>query len=306
MSVPIRTRRWRRKAYYPVRPSCPAKAVQSMKNEIAGPQVIKLALCDYPFVMDSWPFPSSRPRILGRGRLVQEELQSGIIVRGRMQPPQLLHTNNRGTPARDTGVAGALNPVPADQTPGLASGPGWSPGLGLSSSNAHSEHGGPVDVHLPATRLIHRPRFLLEVPNACVLWAPKQVTRSINKKRQCPGPGRICRLPSWVASIKGGVLFRHRRIGVVEMAICKIDTSFPLHGRQLLQAGPLPLKPPRTICSSTDSVTATRRLRLRELRWANLAAMHCQSCPRLSVARQVDFICFLAKLDRFLLGPSGC
>lgn len=152
-----------------------------------------------------------------------------------------------------------------------------------------------------------RIQILLEVPNACVLCAPKQVTRSINKKRQCPGPGRICRLPSWVAHIKGGVvLFRHRRIGIVEMAICKIDTSFPLHGRQLLQAGPLPLRPPRTICSSTDSVTATRRLRLRGLRWANLGAMHCQSCPRLSVAGQVDSICFLAKLDCFLLGPSGC
>lgn len=116
----------------------------------------------------------------------------------------------------------------------------------------------------------------------------------------------ICELPSCTAPIRGAVLFCHRRIDIVEMAICKIDSSFPLQQRQLLQAGSLPLKPPHTICSSTDSVTATRRLRLREVRWANLGAMHCQSRPRLQVARQVDLGRFLARLDRFPLGPAGC
>lgn len=34
------------------------------KTRLPDRKVIKLTLCGYPFVMDSWPFPSSRPRIL--------------------------------------------------------------------------------------------------------------------------------------------------------------------------------------------------------------------------------------------------
>lgn len=151
------------------------------KTRLADRKVIKLTLCDCPFVMDSWPFfPAPRPRILRRGGWCRE-LQSGIIVRGRMQPPQLLHTNNRGTPARDTGVAGALNPVPADQTPGLASGPGWplAPRPVLSQRTQRTWRSDRCSFVHDATR--QQTQILLEVPNACVLWAPKQVTRSINR-----------------------------------------------------------------------------------------------------------------------------
>lgn len=114
----------------------------------------------------------------------------------------------------------------------------------------------------------------------------------------------ICELPSWGRAHQRRLFyFATGGLTFVEMAICKIDTSFPLHQRQLLRAGPLPLEAPHTICSSTDSETATRRLRVRKVQWANLGAMHCQSRPRLHVARQVDLGCFLARLDRFPLGP---
>lgn len=48
-------------------------------------------------------------------------LQCSIIVGGSMQPPHTSTHKSRHT-FRDTGVGAALAPVPADQTPGLASG----------------------------------------------------------------------------------------------------------------------------------------------------------------------------------------
>lgn len=157
----------------------------------------------------------------------------------------------------------------------------------------------------PTTRLINRPRFTGSAECLCVVGT-KTGNEEHKQERRCPWPRHICSRPGWVAPYQKEVFyFATGGLTFVEMAICKIDTSFPLHQRQLLQAGPLPLKPPRSTCSSTSSVAATRRLRLREVRWANLGAMHCQSRPRLQVARQVDLGRFLAKLDRFPLEPSG-
>lgn len=184
-----RTRPCRRRPFLPSAAKLSSHGRAEVENEIAASQAVKLTLCECPFVMDSWPFPQlpgSPATHFGKREVGAGELQSGIIVRGRMQPPQLLHTNNRGTPARDTGVAGALNPAPADRTPGLAARPSWPLALGLSSRNAHS---GPIDVHLPNDATHQQTQILLEVPNACVLWAPKQVTRSINKKDGVPGQG---------------------------------------------------------------------------------------------------------------------
>lgn len=238
---------------------------------------------------------------------MQTELQSGIIVRGRMQPPQLLHTNNRGTPARDTGVAGALNPVPADQTPGLASGPGWplAPRPVLSQRTKRTWRSDRCSFVHDAT---HQQTQIFTGSAECLCVVGTKTGNEEHKQvRKCPWRAIYANFQVGIAPINRRLFyFATGGLTFVEMAICKIDTSFPLQQRQLLQARSLPLKPPHTICSSAGSVTATRRLRLREVHWANLGAMHCQSRPRLQVARQVDLGRFLARLDRFPLGPPGC
>ena len=128
-----------------------------------------------------------------------------------------------------------------------------------------------------------------QVPNACVLWPTKQVMTSINKKDNALGKACTRKLPSWTAPIKGGALFGHRRIvslGKWPSAKSTLHFLCISFSSSMLGKLALCLLEPLTICSSADSVTATRRLST--ARWTNLGAMHCQSRPRLQVARQVD------------------
>lgn len=288
---------------YPVRPSCPATAVQNGKRDcrFAAHQAHTFAI-----VLSSW----TRGLFQLPGHAFWEEggWCRRAAVRHHCSRPHATSTAPPHQQSRHTcsGYGSRRSPEPcacrSDPWPCIQPSLAPGPRSVLSQRTQRSDRCSFAQRRDSSTD----PDFTGSAECLCLVGT-KTGNEEHKQERRCPWPRHICKHPRWIAPHQKEVFyFATGRLTFVEMAICRIDTSFPLHQRQLLQAGPLPLKPPRSTCSSTSSVAATRRPRLREVRWANLGAMHCQSRPRLQVARQVDLGRFLAKLDRFPLEPSGC
>lgn len=149
-----------------------------------------------------------------------------------MQPPRLLHTNKSRHTCSGYGSRRSPEPCSCRSDPwpcirGLA-GPG-PPACPLAT---HAANMAVRSMFICPRRDSSTDPDFYSKCRMLVLWPPKQVTRSINKKGSALAKAHVNSPKVGSLPVKGGVLFCHSRIGIVEMAICKIDTSFPLHPLQ--------------------------------------------------------------------------
>lgn len=173
-----------------------AKAVQS-GNEIARMAGHQAHTCGCPFVMDSWPLPAPghafREEEVGAG-----ELQSGIIVRGRMQPPRLLHTSKSRHTCSGYGSRRSPEPCSCRSDPwpcirGLA-----GPGPLACPLATHAANMAVRSMFICPRRDSSTDPDFYSKCRMLVLWPPKQVTRSTNKKGNALAKAHVNSPKSWI------------------------------------------------------------------------------------------------------------